>query len=91
MEEYVITITDSDNETSNIKSFAETIEELVDNIVCLEYVKSIVCVKRTRDSKTWKTIDSESLDILREYRSVIKDEVGLRNHLRSREELDEKS
>ena len=28
MEEYVITITDSDNETSKIKSFAETIEEL---------------------------------------------------------------
>ena len=91
MEEYVITITDSDNETSNIKSFAETIEELVDNIVCMEYVKSIVSVKRTRDNQTWKTIDSESLDILRNYRSVIKDEVLLRNHLRGREELDEKS
>ena len=91
MEEYVITITDSDNETSNIKSFAETIEELVDNIVCMEYVKSIVSVKRVKDNQTWKTIDSESLDILRNYRSVIKDEVGLRNHLRSREELDEES
>ena len=53
MEEYVITITDSDNETSNIKSFAETIEELVDNIVCLEYVKTIISVKRIRDNKTW--------------------------------------
>ena len=73
MEEYVITITDSDNETSNIKSFAETIEELVDNIVCMEYVKSIVSVKRVKDNQTWKTIDSESLDILRNYRSVIKD------------------
>ena len=91
MEEYVITIIDSDNETSNIKSFAETIEELVDNIVCMEYVKSIVSVKRVKDNQTWKTIDSESIDILREYRSVIKDEVGLRNHLRSREELDEES
>jgi len=91
VEEYVITITDSDNETSNIKSFAETIEELVDNIVCMEYVKSIVSVKRVKDNQTWKTIDSESLDILRNYRSVIKDEVGLRNHLRSREELDEES
>ena len=90
MEEYVITITDSDNETSNIKSFAETIEELVDNIVCMEYVKSIVSVKRVKDNQTWKTIDSESLDILRNYRSVIKDEVGLRNHLRGREELNEK-
>ena len=91
MEEYVITITDSDNETSNIKSFAETIEELVDNIVCMEYVKSIVSVKRVKDNQTWKTIDSESLDILRNYRSVIKDETGLRNHLRGREELDEES
>ena len=91
MEEYVITITDSDNETSNIKSFAETIEELVDNIVCMEYVKSIVSVKRVKDNQTWKTIDSESLDILRNYRSVIKDETGLRNNLRGREELDEKS
>ena len=91
MEEYVITITDSDNETSNIKSYAETIEELVDNIVCMEAVKSIVSVMRVKDKQTWNLIDSESLTLLREYRQGITDNVGLRNHLIGREELNEES
>ena len=91
MDEYILTVVDDEEEVSTLKSFAETIEELIDNIVCMEYVKSIVSVKRVKDNQTWKTIDSESIDILREYRSVIKDEVGLRNHLRGREELDEES
>ena len=89
MDEYILTVVADDNETSNIKSFAETIEELVDNIVCLEYVKTIISVKRIRDNKTWNTIDSESLNMLREYRSIIKNEVGLKNHLRSIEEIHE--
>ena len=91
MEEYVITITDSDNETSNIKSYAETIEELVDNIVCMEAVKSIVSVMRVKDKQTWNLIDSESLNLLREYRQGITDNIGLRNHLIGREELNEES
>ena len=91
MDEYIITIIDSDDETSNIKNFAETIEELVDNIVCIQAIKSIVSVKRVKDNKTWKTIDSKALDILREYREVITNNIGLKNHLTGREELDEKS
>ena len=47
--------------------------------------------KRIRDNKTWNTIDSESLNMLREYRSIIKNEVGLKNHLSSIEEIHEKS
>ena len=91
MDEYIITIIDSDDETANIKSYAETIEELVDNIVCIQAIKSIVSVKRVKDNKTWKTIDSKALDILREYREVITNNIGLKNHLTGREELDEKS
>ncbi len=41
MDEYIITIIDSDDETANIKSYAETIEELIDNLVCMEHIKSI--------------------------------------------------
>ena len=91
MDEYIITIIDSDNETANIKSYAETIEELVDNMVCMEAVKSIVSVMRVKDKQTWHTIDSESLAILREYRQGITDNIGLRNHLIGREELNEES
>ena len=91
MDEYIITIIDSDDETANIKSYAETIEELVDNIVCMETIKSIVSVMRVKDKQTWNLIDSESLTLLREYRQGITDNVSLRNHLIGREELNEES
>jgi len=91
MDEYIITIIDSDDETANIKSYAETIEELVDNIVCMEAVKSIVSVMRVKDKQTWNTIDSESLAILREYRQGITDNLGLRNYLIGKEVFNEES
>ena len=91
MDEYIITIIDSDDETANIKSYAETIEELVDNIVCMETIKSIVSVMRVKDKQTWNTIDSESLAMLREYRQGITDNIGLRDILTGREKLNEES
>ena len=87
MDEYIITIIDSDDETANIKSYAETIEELVDNIVCMETIKSIVSVMRVKDKQTWNLIDSESLTLLREYRQGITDNVGLRDILTGREKI----
>ena len=91
MDEYIITIIDSDDETANIKSYAETIEELVDNMVCMEAVKAIVSVMRVKDKQTWHTIDSESLAMLREYRQGITDNIGLRDILTGREKLNEES
>ena len=91
MDEYIITIIDSDDETANIKSYAETIEELVDNIVCMETIKSIVSVMRVKDKQTWNLIDSESLTLLREYRQGITDNIGLRDILIGREKLNEES
>ena len=91
MDEYIITIIDSDDETANIKSYAETIEELIDNMVCMEYIKSITNVTRVKDQRTWDVIDDSSLAMLREYRKGITDHAGLRNLLTGREELDEKS
>jgi hypothetical protein len=91
MDEYIITIIDSDDETANIKSYAETIEELVDNIVCMEAIKAIVSVMRVKDKQTWNTIDSESLAILREYRQGITDNIGLRNYLIGKEVFNEES
>ena len=61
MDEYIITIIDSDDETANIKSYSETIEELIDNIVCMEYIKSITNVMRVKDQRTWNVIDDSSL------------------------------
>ena len=87
MDEYIITIIDSDDETANIKSYAETIEELVDNIVCMETIKSIVSVMRVKDKQTWNLIDSESLTLLREYRQGITDNIGLRDILTGREKI----
>ena len=85
MDEYIITIIDS------IKSYAETVEELIDNMVCMEHIKSIASVIRIKDNKTWNIKDDVSLSLLREYRKRITDHVGLRNILTGKEELDEKS
>ena len=91
MDEYILTVVDDEEEVSTLKSFAETIEELVDNIVCMEHIKSITHVLRVKDQATWNITDDTSLEILREYRKGITDNVGLRNYLIGREELDEKS
>ncbi len=91
MDEYILTVVDDEEEVSTLKSFAETIEELIDNIVCMEHIKSITHVLRVKDQATWNITDDTSLEILREYRKGITDNVGLRNYLIGREELDEKS
>jgi len=89
MDEYIITIIDSDKEVARIKNFAETIEELIDNIVCMEYIESIVSVTRTKDKKTWHIKDDVSLSLLREYRSKVDDSINLRDYLTGKEVLDE--
>ena len=91
MDEYILTVVDDEEEVSTLKSFAETIEELIDNIVCMEHIKSITHVLRVKDQATWNITDDTSLEILREYRKGITDNVGLRNYLIGREELDEES
>jgi hypothetical protein len=91
MDEYIITVLDSEQEVLNIKSFAETIEELIDNIVCMEYIESVISVTRTKDNKTWNIKDDVSLSLLREYRNKITDNVGLRDYLIGKEVFDEKS
>ena len=91
MDEYILSVVDDEEEGSTLKSFAETIEELIDNIVCMEHIKSITHVLRVKDQATWNITDDTSLEILREYRKGITDNVGLRNYLIGREELDEKS
>ena len=57
----------------------------------MEHIKSITHVLRVKDQATWNITDDTSLEILREYRKGITDNVGLRNYLIGREELDEKS
>ena len=91
MDEYIITVLDSEQEVLNIKSFAETIEELIDNIVCMEYIESVISVTRTEDNKTWNIKDDVSLSLLREYRNKITDNVGLRDYLIGEEVFDEES
>ena len=91
MDEYIITVLDSEQEVLNIKSFAETIEELIDNIVCMEYIESVISVTRTEDNKTWNIKDDVSLSLLREYRNKITDNVGLRDYLIGKEVFDEES
>ena len=89
MDEYIITIIDSDKEVARIKNFAETIEELIDNIVCMEYIESIVSLTRKKDKKTWHIKDDVSLSLLREYRSKVDDSINLRDYLTGKEVLDE--
>ena len=92
MDEYILTIIMEDSkQEETIKCFAETIEELLDNIVCMEYVQSIIHIMRVKDKKTWNIKDDSSLEMLREVRKNITNHKLLRNILIGKEEEYEKS
>ena len=87
MESYLVEVIDEDNESSVVMNFADSIQELIDNIVCMEQFVFITKIKRVSDNKEIKlTKDVIDLEDLRMYRLLIDDEVALRQILTNNED-----
>lgn len=92
MDSYLVEVIDEENESCVIINFAESIHELVDNVVCMENFQYIKKIKRQSDQKDIKLVNNEiNLEELRVYRILIDDEVELRNILINNDEGDRKS
>lgn len=87
MDSYLVEVVDEENESCVIINFAESIHELVDNVVCMENFRYIKKIKRQSDQKDIKLVNNEiDLEELRVYRILIDDEVELRNILINNDE-----
>ncbi len=87
MDSYIVEVIDELNESCVIINYADTIQELIDNIVCMEGFKFIKRIRRQSDDKEIKlTTDKIDLEKLRVLRSLIDDEIELRNTLTNQEE-----
>ena len=87
MESYLVEVIDEDNESSVVMNFAESIEELIDNIVCMEQFVFVTKIKRISNNKEIKlTKGFIDLEDLRMYRLLIDDEVALRQTLTNNED-----
>jgi len=87
MESYLVEVIDEDNESSVVMNFADSIQELIDNIVCMEQFVFITNIKRVSDNKEIKlTKDVIDLEDLRMYRLLIDDEVSLKQTLTNKKD-----
>jgi len=87
MDSYLVEVIDEDNESCVIINFAESIHELVDNVVCMENFLYIKKIRRQSDQKNIKLVKNViDLQELRTYRILIDDEVELRNTLINNED-----
>ena len=59
MDSYLVEVIDEDNESCVIINFAESIHELVDNVVCMENFRCIKKIKRQSDQKDIKLVNNE--------------------------------
>ena len=75
--EYIVTVIGEDNESYNIKTFANTMKQAIDNIVCMPSITQILDLKSTQDDKKWNPKSKITLEDLREIRKEITDEKEL--------------
>ena len=73
-DKFKINVVDSENEESIINIFAECVDIAVHYMVCMEDVKSITKIVRTRDYARWKGIDENNLNQLRKEKEGIDEE-----------------
>jgi len=75
--EYIVGVIDQDNESYNIKTFATTLKEAIDNIICMPSIVYILNVTSKEDNISWEPTSKLELDDLREVRKEIVDEKEL--------------
>ena len=87
MDEFIVKSTLKEGEKINLLSFGQTIEEVVDNLVQIDAVKSVEEVIRKRDGASWHLNDKDAISKLRALRNQVKDKVLLKNVLTGAEGL----
>jgi len=65
----------NETETTELLTFADSPEEVIDNMVLLEAVRFLCQVKRIKDSKVWDF--DEELQPLREIRRLVQETAGV--------------
>ena len=76
MDEFIATVLlNSENKPTELLTFANSIEEAIDNMVLLEAVRVLYQIKRIKDSKVWDFNDEE-LQPLREIRRMVRESAG---------------
>ena len=75
--EYLIKVIDEDKETYNIKTFAQTMTEAIENIVVMPLITHIVHIHSDQDDKKWLPTSKLELSDLREIRAEITNEKEL--------------
>ena len=81
-------VTDEDGESLSLKNYGQTLNEVVDNIVCMNQIDSIQKITRVKDNIVLiNKTNTISLQKLRMLRQKIKNEPELRSMLVNKEEV----
>ena len=76
MHDFIATVfLDGETEKRELLTFADSPEEVIDNMVQLEAVRVLCHIKRIKDSKVWDFNDEE-LQPLREIRRMVRESAG---------------
>tara|TARA_R100001369_G_scaffold43811_1_gene69913 strand:+ start:924 stop:1202 length:279 start_codon:yes stop_codon:yes gene_type:complete len=88
MEEYIVKVIDEDGESLSLKNYGQTLNEVIDNIVCMNQIDSIQKITRVKDNIVLiNKTNTISLQKLRMLRQEIKNESELRSMLVNKEEV----
>ena len=75
MHDFIATVLlNNEIETRELLTFADSPEEVIDNMVLLEAVRVLYQIKRIKDSKIWDF--DEELQPLREIRRLVRESAG---------------
>ena len=75
MHDFIATVLlNNETETTELLTFADSPEEVIDNMVLLEAVRVLYQIKRIKDSKVWDF--DEELQPLREIRRLVRESAG---------------
>ena len=76
MHDFMATVLlNNETETTELLTFADSPEEVIDNMVLLEAVRVLYQIKRIKDSKVWDF--DEELQPLREIRRLVHETAGV--------------
>ena len=76
MHDFIATVLlNNETETTELLTFADSPEEVIDNMVLLEAVRVLYQIKRIKDSKVWDF--DEELQPLREIRRLVHETAGV--------------
>lgn len=84
MNEYILEVKDFEGEVLELKTFADNLMQVIDNMVSLKIVETIETITRTSDDYVWKY--GESLVPLIEMREQIENENVIHDLFKNKED-----